>query len=112
MIDPTKRTSKIVAGTLLVLTLAWQHVETVRLGYAVEQARHQTQALKGRIGTLQVQVETSLSPAQLTAQARAMGMVQAGPESLRILDAAGASPVQGTFLSRLFTKSWRALLNT
>jgi hypothetical protein len=112
MIDPTKRNFKIVAGSLLVLTLAWQHVQATRLGYAVEQARRQTHALKGRIGTLQVQLETSLAPAQLSAQAKAMGMVQAGPESLRILDAAGAAPADGTFLSRIFTRSWRALLNT
>ncbi len=97
---------------MLVLALAWHHVEAVRLGYAVEQARRQTHVLNGRIGALQIELETSLSPAQLTAQAKAMGMVQAGPESLRILDAAGAAPVQGTFLSRLFPKSWRALLNT
>ncbi|MBI3552982.1 MAG: hypothetical protein HY077_10745 [Elusimicrobia bacterium] len=112
MIDSSTRTFKIVAGSLFVLGLAWQQIEATRLGYEVERTRHQARILRGRIGQVQVQLETSLSPAQLAAQAKAMGMIQCDPAALRFLDSPPARATQDTFLGRLFPKSLKVLLST
>ena len=112
MNDSSKRTYKILGTGLVVLGLAWQQVQATRLGYEVERARRAEQFLKGRLGAIEMQLETSLSPAQLAGQAKTLGMVQAGPESLRILGPAGRSAARTTFLSRIFPRSWLALLST
>ncbi|OGR84097.1 MAG: hypothetical protein A3J74_08740 [Elusimicrobia bacterium RIFCSPHIGHO2_02_FULL_57_9] len=67
--------------------MVWQHIQATRLGYAVENSRRQARILKSRIGSLQMELETSLSPAQLTLRAGSLGMVPAPPQSLRILGA-------------------------
>lgn len=112
MIDPTKRAFKIIAGSLFVLGLAWQQIEATRLGYAVERARHDATILRGRIGAVQIQLETSLSPAQLAAQAKAMGMIQSDPAALRVLGNSSSSDRQQTFLGRLFPKYLKTPLST
>lgn len=105
------RTIKIAGASLLLLALVWQRIEATRLGYRVESERREAQVLRSRIGAVQMQLETSVSPAQLAAQARArLGMFPAPPESLRIL--AGDSDASGgSFLTRWFRTRrdpWRA----
>lgn len=103
MAEPSKRSLQIVLASLLLLALAWQHVTATRLGYEVERARQEGQSLRGRIGTLQLELETSLSPAQLATRAKArLGMFPAPPEALRILGGADEPQAPG-FLTRLFS---------
>lgn len=98
-----------MAASLVVLGLAWQQVQATRLGYQVEKARRAEQLLRGRLGALQMKLETDLSPAQLANQAKALGMIQAGPESLRVLGAGAACAARSNFLSRLFPGLARVL---
>ncbi len=112
MIDLNNRNFKIIAGSLFVLGLAWQQIEATRLGYEVERARHEERILRGRIGAVQIQLETSLSPAQLALQAKAMGMIQCDPASLRVLGGPDAGRGQETFLGRLFSRSLKSPLST
>src|SRR5438105_9204735 len=106
MTSPPRRTVRIGVAALFILALAWQQIEATRLGYAVEKSRRQTHIVRGRIGALQMELETSLSPAQLALQARArLGMLPASPESLRILGDGGGATAQG-LLARLLS-SWR-----
>lgn len=101
----SNRTLKIVAASLLVLSMVWQHIQATRLGYEVEKTRRQVHRLRGRIGALQMELQTSVSPAQLASQARSrLGMFPAGPESLRVLDSPEASRRDDTFLARLFSR--------
>lgn len=87
-----------------MLALAWQQIEATRLGYAVERSRKQAHLLRSRIGALQMELETSLSPAQLAQQARGrLGMQPASPEALRILTE-GPSASQPSFLARLWSR--------
>lgn len=113
---PSRRTLKILSGGLLVLALVWQHTQATRLGYQVELSRGQAHILRGRISSLRMELETSLSPGQLALRARSkLGMFPAAPESLRILGQSPAAAPQETLLGRLLPKSWRALaslLNT
>lgn len=94
-----------MAASLVLLALAWQHVTATRLGYQVERARQEGQSLRGRISGLRLELETSLSPAQLASRAKGrLGMFPAPPEALRILGDETESREAG-FLTRLF--SWR-----
>ena len=107
MTEPSKKTLKIVAASLLLLALAWQHVTATRLGYEVARARQEGNQLRARLGGEQLELETTLSPAQLAAHAKArLGMFPAPPEALRILADGGESREAG-FLTRLLS-SWRA----
>ena len=101
----SKNALRIAGVALFVLALAWQQIEATRLGYAVEKSRRQEHILRGRIGAIQLELERSLSPAQLASQARArLGMQPASPDALRILGEGSEAPAQVTFLRRLL--SW------
>lgn len=100
MTESSKRSLKIVAASLILLVLAWQHVTATRLGYEVARARQEGQSLRSKLGGVQLELETSLSPAQLALQAKAkLGMFPAPPEALRILGDAAESTESG-FLTR------------
>ena len=103
---PARRTFRIVAVGVGVLSLVWQHVQATRLGYEVERSRARAQALRGRISSLRTELETDLSPAQLVAKARRRGMFPAPPASLRILAETPAAAPRETLLGRLLPKSW------
>lgn len=108
MANPSQRTFRIVLVSVGVLALAWQQIQATRLGYRVETARKRVHSLQGRLGALQMDLQTSLSPAQLALQARTrLGMQPAGPESLRLLGGQSGTG-KDTFFSRLFT-TWRSL---
>lgn len=82
----TKPTSRILAASLLVLALAWQHIQATRLGYQVERSRREAQLLKGQNASLAMELESRLSPARVSVRAKErLGMFPAPPESLRIL---------------------------
>ena len=110
MANPSRRTLRIVLASLGLLALAWQQIQATRLGYKVEAERKHVQSLQGRIGAMQMELQTSLSPAQLALQARLrLGMQPASPESLRLLGSSGAEPSYDSFLSRLLSRTWRSL---
>jgi hypothetical protein len=95
---------KVAGASFLILGLVWQHIQATRLGYEVEKSRREAQRLRGRIGALQMSLQTSQSPAQLAANARVrLGMFPAAPDSLRFLDAPAADAAPRTFLARLLS---------
>lgn len=101
----SSRSMKIAGAGLLVLSMVWQHIQATRLGYEVESSRKQAQRLKGRIAALQMDLQTSVSPARLASQARTkLGMFPVSPESLRIISAPGIAPEKETFLARLLSR--------
>ncbi len=110
MTPASSRTLKIVGASLVLLALVWQHIEATRLGYRVEKQRHEAQLLRARIAAIDIELETSVSPAQLASRARSrLGMYPAPPESLRIL-ADGPDARREGFLTRLFPKARRGLV--
>lgn len=99
------RSMKMAAAALLLMALVWQHVEATRMGYEVENSRKKTLSLKGRIAVLQMDLQRSVSPAQLALQARTrLGMFPASPESLRVMEPAAGAVYKETFLARLFSR--------
>lgn len=110
-----RRVIKIVAISSWLFLLAWQHIQATRLGYEVERSRRQLQGLRSRTGGLKMQLESTLSPAQLAQEARTRhGMSPASPQFMRILDGSEGSRSQHPlarqgmwFLGRWFPKTWR-----
>ena len=110
MANPSKRTFRVVLVSAYVLALAWQHIEATRFGYQVESARRRVHSLQGRLGTLQMDLQTSLSPIQLAAQARArLGMQPASPEFVRVIGCPALPRANDSFLSRLLSRTRRSL---
>lgn len=110
MANPSRKTARIVMIALGVLALAWQHIQATRLGYRVESARRRVHALQGRIGTLELELHSGLSPAQLAQHARArLGMQPASPEALRLLGAGPEAGPSDSFLARLLARLSRSL---
>jgi hypothetical protein len=110
MANPSQRTFRIVLASAGVLALAWQQIEATRLGYQVERSRARLHALQGELGEVQMDLQTSLSPAQLAYQARTkLGMQPASPESLRLLGAPAGPAEADSFLTRLLSRTWQRL---
>ncbi|MBI5882529.1 MAG: hypothetical protein HZB91_05430 [Elusimicrobia bacterium] len=77
--------------------LVWQRVQATRFGYEVEAARARVRVLRGHLMSEGMQWEKTIAPAQLAHHARTrLRMQPAGPESIRILDAAPVSAVSGS----------------
>ena len=107
MANPSKRTFRIVLASVCLMALVWQHIQATRLGYQVEAARKQAQQLRGRIGAIELELQTRLSPAQLAAQARGrLNMQPASPECLRLLGEAAGSEAGHSFFSRLLARAF------
>lgn len=99
------RSIKMTAAVLLVLAMAWQHVQATRLGYEVENSRKRTLSLKGRLAVLQMDLQRSVSPARLSLQARTrLGMFPVSPESLRVIGTTEGAVQRETFLARLLSR--------
>jgi hypothetical protein len=97
----------LVAGGLFLMALVWQHVQATRLGYQVEDSRRRILALRCANGTLRMQLESLLAPANLSLQARTrLGMSLAEPESLRHLDGPEAV-ARRSLLQRLIARARR-----
>lgn len=98
--------AKFGVGGLLVLFLCWQHVSATRLGYRVAQSRKEIQRVKSRVETMRLQLDSSLSPGALAAEAGRRGLVPAAPDSLRLLP--GRESPLG-WLSRLLARAPKPL---
>jgi hypothetical protein len=110
MANPSKRTFRVVIASLAVLVLAWEQIEATRLGYRVEASRRTVHALQGRIGAVERQLQSDLSPAQLAVEARTrLGMQPASPECLRLLDGRPKASTSDSFLARLLARTRRSL---
>ncbi len=101
--EQSRRTFKIAAASLFLLAMVWQHVQATRLGYRVEQSRRQIDLLQGQIGSLDMQIETSLAPAQLAQRASRLGLYPAAPDCLRVLGRPLSPTDAPGFFGRLLT---------
>ncbi len=77
--------AKFGVGGLLVLFLCWQHVSATRLGYRVSQSRKEISRMKARVEAMRFDLDSSLSPGALAAEAGRRGLIPASPDALRVL---------------------------
>ena len=107
-----RRVFLIAAGAFFLMAMVWQHVQATRLGYQVEKARQKILAMRCANGALRMQLESQLSPVNLSLQARGrLGMSLASPGDLRSLDGPAAAARTG-LLQRLISRARRALSGT
>ncbi|MBI5625155.1 MAG: hypothetical protein HY924_15365 [Elusimicrobia bacterium] len=91
-----RRTVTVLILALGAGFLAWQRVQATRLGYEVETARNRARVLRGRLMSQGMEWEKAVAPAQVARHARTrLRMEPAGPESVRILEAASSSAASG-----------------
>ena len=105
-----RRVYWLVASGVFLMAMVWQHVQATRLGYRVESARQHIIAMRCSNGALRMQLETILSPANLSAQARGrLGMTLAAPQSFRSLDGPTATASRTGLFQRLISRTRRTL---
>lgn len=82
---------------------AWQNVQAVRLGYNIEKLRREIKDLENANTYLKKEIQVSLSPEKLEAEASKLGMVYPEPGSIVILDGKPEAENAGRgWLARLF----------
>ena len=88
--DPRVRRSLVVAfatSALLVagaLTVVGVRVEQVHLAYRLDAVRSERGRAEDRIRQLEIEVATLRSPSRIEARARALGLVAAGRDQIRL----------------------------
>lgn len=82
---------------------AWENVQAVRLGYTIEKLRHEIKDLENSNTYLKKEIQASLSPEKLEAEASKLGMVYPEPGAIVMLDGAPAADKAGRgWLAKLF----------
>ncbi|HAF95671.1 MAG: hypothetical protein A2021_05610 [Elusimicrobia bacterium GWF2_52_66] len=86
-----RRTRKLkftaLAATSAVFFLfAWENIQAVKLGYRIEQLRKDNTDLENANTYLKKEIQISLSPEKLEAEALKLGMVYPEPSSIVQLD--------------------------
>lgn len=82
---------------------AWENVQAVRLGYTIEKLRHEIKDLENSNTYLKKEIQASLSPEKLEAEASKLGMVYPEPGAIVMLDGAPAADTAGRgWLAKLF----------
>ena len=104
MLKKTRNMNLAALGGLCVIffLFAWENVQAVRLGYNIEKVRHEITDLEGSNTYLKKEIEASLSPEKLQAEASKLGMVYPDPGAMVTLGGAADQNLQ--------TKGWLAKL--
>jgi hypothetical protein len=74
---------------------AWENVQAVRLGYTIEKLRREIKDLENANTYLKKEIQASLSPEKLEAEAVKLGMVYPEPGAVVLLDGAPAAEKEG-----------------
>ena len=70
----------------LFFLFAWENVQAVRLGYTIEKVRREIRDLESSNTYLKKEIQASLSPEKLEAEALRIGMVYPEPGAVVMLD--------------------------
>lgn len=82
---------------------AWENVQAVKLGYNIEKLRREIKDLESANTYLKKEIQVSLSPEKLEAEATRLGMVYPEPGAVVLLDGKPAEGNAGRgWLARLF----------
>ncbi len=82
---------------------AWENVQALTLGYRIEKLRHEIKDLESANTYLNKEIQASMTPEKLEAEAVKLGMVYPEPGAVVILDAPPAAGKAGRgWLARLF----------
>ena len=76
----------LAAASAVFFLLAWENIQAVKLGYRIEQLRKDNSDLENANTYLKKEIQLSLSPEKLEAEAVKLGMVYPEPSSIVQLD--------------------------
>lgn len=93
-----------LAGICMVgFLFAWQNVQALKYGYSIEKIRREIKDLESANTYLKKEIQASLSPEKLEAEAVKLGMVYPEPGAVVILDGPPAAAKAGRgWLAKLF----------
>ena len=88
MLKKTRNTNLAALGVICAVCFifAWQNVQAVKLGYTIEKIRREIKDLESSNTYLKKEIQTSLSPERLEAEALRLGMVYPEPGAVVLLD--------------------------
>jgi len=105
MLKRTRNLRLAALGALCAaaFVFAWQNLQAVKLGYNIEKLRREIKDLENANTYLKKEIQFSLSPEKLEAEASKLGMVYPEPGAVVILDGKPAADSAGRgWLARLF----------
>ncbi len=105
MLKKTRNLRLAAIGALCAVffLFAWENVQAVKLGYTIEKLRREIKDLESSNTYLKKEIQASLSPEKLEAEASKLGMVYPEPGAVVMLDGAPSQNAQGRgWLARIF----------
>src|SRR5438105_4405305 len=90
-------TKKLAAAACagVVFVVAWERVQTTRLGFELEKTRHAAQEARDKNAYLRLELERRTAPAELASLARErLGMVPPSPGAIVELEQAQDRPLE------------------
>lgn len=95
----------LAAASAVFFLFAWENIQAVKLGYTIEQLRKDNLDIENANTYLKKEIQISLSPEKLEAEAVKLGMIYPEPASIVLLDpqSEGKAPALG-WLSKLLRR--------
>ena len=89
MLKKTRNMNLAALGALCAVffLFAWENVQAVKLGYTIEKVRREITDLESSNTYLKKEIQSSLSPEKLEAEALKLGMVYPEPGAVVMLNA-------------------------
>ena len=95
----------IAAASAVFFLLAWENIQAVKLGYRIEQLRRENSDIESANRYLKKEIQISMSPKKLEAEALKMGMVYPDPSSIVLLDSSPENkPKAAGWLAKIFRR--------
>jgi cell division protein FtsL len=97
MLKKTRNLRLAALGALCAAAFlfAWENVQAVKLGYNIEKLRREIKDLESANTYLKKEIQVSLSPERLEAEAAKLGMVYPEPGAVVMLDGTPAVKKEG-----------------
>jgi len=92
----------LLAAGALCFAFAWENVQAVRLGYNIEGLRNEIKDLENGNNYLKKEIQISMSPERLQAEAVKIGLVYPEPDSIVLREEQTVIKSSKGWLARLF----------
>ena len=80
------RFAALTAVSAVLFLLAWENIQATKLGYGIERLRRDNRDIENANRYLKKEIQSTLSPQKLEAEAIKLGMVYPEPSSIVLLD--------------------------
>jgi len=95
----------LAAASAVFFLFAWENIQAVKLGYSIERLRKDNSDIENANTYLKKEIQISLSPEKLEAEAVKLGMIYPEPASIVRLDSKPEGKTRAFgWLARLFRR--------